>query len=141
MIWQRILEHAPWARRAMPRGGQMDGCFYIISGRSGPFSVFSDTWRSADGIRWECMSKQSGWGKRCYPEVDVVQGHLILSGGQSLRAFYNDVWRSADQGRSWEQVCVDAPWGIRDISGSSKGCSIPRISRSTYPVKPCKTAA
>ena len=113
MKWERILAHAPWKKRAMPRGGQMDGYFYIISGRAGPFAVFSDTWRSADGIHWECMAKSSGWGKRCYPEIDVVQGHLILNGGQSLTTFFNDVWRSADQGRTWEQVCAEAPWGIR----------------------------
>ena len=77
------------------------------------FKIYSDTWRSPDGINWEQMSAKSGWGKRCYPEVDVVQGHLILNGGQSLTTFYNDVWRSADQGRTWEQVCADAPWGVR----------------------------
>ena len=59
------------------------------------------------------MSKQGGWGKRCYPEVDIVQGHLVLTGGQGLRTFHNDVWRSADQGRTWELVCAEAPWGVR----------------------------
>ncbi len=42
-----------------------------------------------------------------------VNGHLVLTGGQSLMTFYNDVWRSADQGRTWEQVCADAPWEPR----------------------------
>ena len=39
MKWERILKAAPWAKRAMPRGGQMDGYFYIISGRAGPFGL------------------------------------------------------------------------------------------------------
>lgn len=113
MHWQRLIEHAPWGVRAMPRGGLMDGYFYVISGRKGMIKIYSDTWRSPDGINWECMSNKAGWGKRCYPEVDVVDGQLVLTAGQSLSAFYNDVWRSSDQGRSWECVCADAPWGVR----------------------------
>jgi hypothetical protein len=113
MKWQRLLEAAPWGVRAMPRGGVMDGYFYIVSGRKGAFKIYSDTWRSQDGINWELMSENTGWGKRCYPEVDVVKGHLVLNGGQNLTMFFNDVWRSADQGRSWEQVCAEAPWNVR----------------------------
>lgn len=113
MHWQRLLDAAPWGVRAMPRGGQLDGYFYVISGRTGMFRIYGDTWRSPDGIQWERMSDNTGWGKRCYPEVEVVDGHLILLAGQSLSTFYNDVWRSADQGRSWECVCADAPWQVR----------------------------
>ncbi len=97
----------------MPRGGVMEGYFYIISGRTGPLKIYGDTWRSPDGVKWERMSDKTGWGKRCYPEVEVVRGNLVLTGGQGLVKFYNDVWRSADQGRTWEQVCVDAPWNVR----------------------------
>ena len=97
----------------MPRGGLMDGYFYVISGRSGPWKVYSDTWRSPDGINWECMSRKAGWGKRCYTEVDFIDGDIILTGGQSLTTFYNDVWRSSDQGRTWVQVCAEAPWAPR----------------------------
>ena len=63
--------------------GCMDGYFYIISGRAGTIKIYSDTWRSPDGVNWELMSDNTGWGKRCYPEVDVVKGHLVLNGGQS----------------------------------------------------------
>ena len=111
--WTQVAAKSPWGKRAMPRGGVMDGYVYVISGRSGMFKIFSDTWRTRDGINWEKMSDNTGWGKRCYPEVDVVDGHLILTGGQSLKTFYNDVWRSADQGRTWEQVNGNAPWGPR----------------------------
>ncbi len=97
----------------MPRGGWMDGYFYVMSGRSGMFKIYSDTWRSPDGVQWELMSDKTGWGKRCYPEVDLVQGHLILTGGQGLSTFYNDVWRSSDKGKTWEQVNGNAPWGVR----------------------------
>jgi N-acetylneuraminic acid mutarotase len=111
--WTRIAAESPWGVRAMPRGGLMDGYFYIISGRTGAFKIYGDTWRSPDGVNWEMMSDQTGWGKRCYPEVEIVKGNLILTGGQGLATFYNDVWRSADQGRTWEQVNGDAPWGVR----------------------------
>ena len=113
MNWTRILPSAPWGKRAMPRGGFMDGYFYILSGRAGMFTVYSDTWRSPDGIHWEKMSANTGWGKRCYPEVELIDGNIILIAGQSLNQFYNDVWRSSDGGKTWKQVCANAPWGVR----------------------------
>ncbi len=111
--WRELASKSPWGVRAMPRGGVMDGHFYVISGRTGPWKIYSDTWRSADGISWECMSNKAGWGKRCYTEVDFIDGHIILTAGQSLATFYNDVWRSSDQGRTWDQVCADASWAPR----------------------------
>ena len=111
--WERVNPAAPWGPRAMPRGGVMDGHFYVIAGRSGAMKIYGDTWRSPDGLAWERMSHKPGWKKRAYPEVDIVQGHLVLTGGQSLSTFFNDVWRSADQGRSWEEVNGNAPWGPR----------------------------
>jgi len=97
----------------MPRGGILDDHFFVIGGRKGATKVYSDTWRSPDGANWERMSQRTGWGRRCYPEVDIIDGSLILTGGQGLRRFYNDVWRSTDQGRTWDQVCADAPWEPR----------------------------
>lgn len=111
--WRQLSANSPWGVRAMPRGGVLDGFFYVISGRSGPWKIYSDTWRSADGLTWECMSRKAGWGRRCYPEVDFVGGDIVLTGGQSLSTFHNDTWRSSDQGRTWENVCPDAPWGPR----------------------------
>lgn len=108
-----MLDSAPWGVRAMPRGGVMDGNFYIMSGRAGMIKIYSDVWRSSDGINWKMMTAKAEWGKRAYPEVEIVQGHLILTGGQSLSTFYNDVWRTADQGRTWQQVCAEAPWDVR----------------------------
>ena len=43
MKWKRVLDAAPWGVRAMPRGGWMDGFFYILSGRAGPFTLYADT--------------------------------------------------------------------------------------------------
>ncbi len=113
MEWKRVAARSPWGKRAMPRGGLMDGYFYIISGRAGTMTLYADTWRSRDGVNWELMTDKAEWGKRCYPEVEMVQGQLVLMGGQDMRNFYNDVWRSADQGRTWELVNGDAPWGAR----------------------------
>lgn len=113
MEWTELAARSAWGVRAMPRGGQLDGYFYVISGRKGMFKIYGDTWRSPDGIRWERMSDRTGWGRRCYPEVEIVKGQLVLTAGQSLTTFYNDVWRSADQGRSWECVCAKAPWNVR----------------------------
>jgi len=113
MKWERVLAAAPWGERAMPRGGLLDGQFYVIAGRAGAFTIYGDTWRSPDGVQWEMMSDDPGWEKRAYPEIEFVQGNIILTGGQSLATFYNDVWRSADKGKTWELMNGDAPWDVR----------------------------
>ncbi len=113
MTWERVSAAAPWGVRAMPRGGLLDNDFYVIGGRAGAFTLYGDTWRSADGVNWQMMSDKTGWGKRAYPTVAIVQGKLVLTGGQGLATFYNDVWRSGDQGKSWQQVNKNAPWGPR----------------------------
>ena len=33
----------------MPHGGVMDDHFYVMSGRAGMFTIYSDVWRSRDG--------------------------------------------------------------------------------------------
>ena len=113
MTWERVSAAAPWGERAMPRGGLLDNYFYVIAGRAGAFTLYGDTWRSADGVNWQKMSDDTGWGKRAYPEVAILQGKLVLTGGQGLFTFYNDVWRSGDKGQSWQQVNKNAPWGPR----------------------------
>lgn len=113
MKWERLLEAAPWGERAMPRGGLLEGQFYVLGGRAGMFTIYGDTWRSPDGISWEMMSDDPGWEARAYPEVEFVQGNIILMGGQSMATFYNDVWRSKDKGKTWELMNGDAPWDVR----------------------------
>lgn len=112
-LWERVSAAAPWGVRAMPRGGLLGDYFYVIAGRAGAFTLYGDTWRSSNGIDWEKMSDDTGWGKRAYPTVAIVQGNLVLTGGQGLFTFYNDVWRSADKGKSWQQVNSSAPWAPR----------------------------
>ncbi len=113
VTWERVSPTSPWGERAMPRGGVLDNHFYVIGGRAGAFTIYGDTWRSADGVSWEMMSDDTGWEKRAYPEVEIVRGNLVLTGGQGLMTFYNDVWRSADKGKTWQQVNANAPWGPR----------------------------
>jgi hypothetical protein len=83
----------------MPRGGVHGGYFYVISGRAGALTLYGDTWRSKDGKEWECMSSKAPWGKRAYTEVAIVNDTLVLTGGQALITFYNDVWTSEDFGK------------------------------------------
>ena len=42
--WQRVVAESPWGVRAMPRGGLLDGYFYVIGGRAGAFTIYGDTW-------------------------------------------------------------------------------------------------
>jgi N-acetylneuraminic acid mutarotase len=75
--------------------------------------LYGDTWRSTDGVQWDIQSDGTGWGKRAYPEVAIVDNSIILTGGQGLFTFYNDVWRSDDFGKIYKQVNANAPWGVR----------------------------
>jgi hypothetical protein len=57
--WRQLTDKSPWGARAMPRGGLLDGYFYIISGRAGMFKIYADTWRSADGVTKSCRASWS----------------------------------------------------------------------------------
>jgi len=105
MQWERLLHAAPWGKRAMPRGGLLDGQFYILGGRAGMFRIYSDTWRSPDGVRWELMNADAPWGVRAGHHTMVIDDDIYLfAGGVNTfgRILYNDLWVSTDQGATWE---------------------------------------
>jgi hypothetical protein len=123
--WDRLLDRAPWKARAMPRGGQLDGFFYVLTGRAGTGTVFSDVWRSPDGIEWELVTAKAEWGKRCYPEVEIVDGVMVLVAGQDLRTFHNDVWRSTMPDGPGSRSAPTLPGGFARVTtptSSARSC-------------------
>lgn len=80
-------------------------------------SAGQTVWKSSDGISWELIVADAPWGKRQWPGWISFANALWLIGGsvgygEQGERFFADVWRSAN-GRIWERVQTNAPWGPR----------------------------
>jgi hypothetical protein len=86
----------------------------------------ADVWSSVDGASWDLECDAVPWGPRCLHTALAFDGALWVIGGQTMPQFapapenaFSDVWRSSD-GRSWELVADNQPWGPRaSIVGSA----------------------
>jgi hypothetical protein len=87
---------------------------------------FNDVWRSPDGKSWERMTSEGGapWAGRAGLSAAVLGGDIYVFagsvnddssviGGPPVREYFNDVWRSRDDGRTWTQMTGAAPWSKR----------------------------
>ncbi len=107
--WTRVLEEAPWAKRAF-FGIVSHGDYIYIFGGAG-HRVYNDVWRSEDGVSWEEMPTP-GWTPRSHHGVAVLDGRVFVLGGFGDRHRYNDVWASEDA-EEWELLTDNAPWAPR----------------------------
>ena len=85
---------------------------------------FNDVWRSQDGTTWERMTATAPWEGRAGLSAAVLKGAIYVFagsvnddsaviGGPPVREYFNDVWKSRDDGRTWEKVNGEAPWSKR----------------------------
>jgi hypothetical protein len=85
---------------------------------------FNDVWRSTDGIHWEQMTPKAPWAGRAGLSAAVLGGDVFvfagsvnddssITQGPPQREYFNDVWRSSDDGRTWTQMTGAAPWSKR----------------------------
>ena len=86
---------------------------------------FNDVWRSMDGINWEPMTAAAPWDGRAGlsavalgDDIYVMAGsknddEAIGGGGPLPRVYFNDVWKSSDDGATWQQMTAAAPWAPR----------------------------
>ena len=133
-LWQLACSSAPFGPRAMHSAVSLrDGTIYVIGGTvcNGSHAAAlasdvtcNDVWRSADqGVTWDCVNEHARWARRCY-HSSVVDGAgaMYVIGGTAGTAEededFADVWRSADEGKSWAAVCRDAPFGARSAHTS-----------------------
>lgn len=114
--WSKLAD-GPWG----PREGLMVvsvGDQMILTGGRGThgvgFSGGDDVWRSKDGRNWTKAPK-ADWPRRAYHILlgPDASGCIYLMGGQTFSEFYNDVWKTCDNGDSWNQVTEKAAWGAR----------------------------
>lgn len=86
----------------------------------GSYVFYNDTWVSSDkGVTWTRKSSTAAWSARCYHQVVTLSdGSFVLMGGWwhntgPGEVRYNDVWRSADGGVTWQQQTASAEWSAR----------------------------
>ena len=73
----------------------------------------NDTWRSTDGgATWKLMNASSGWESRSgHCSVALPDGSIVIMGGRGIfNNFLKDVWRSTDEGASWNLLNSDPGW-------------------------------
>lgn len=141
--WEQILatdSEGHWPARAyfqaLTKGDEM----YVLGGQNfkvidnpdpmGPPQIsvsdfFNDVWSSTDGINWSPKTMNAGWEGRAglssvvfRDEIYVLGGSknddsAIIGPGGPPRIYFNDVWKSSNDGVDWERVSEDAPWAPR----------------------------
>ena len=79
------------------------------------------------------MTSNAAWRGRGSHGTVVKNSHIFLFGGRggttrvaSDNVLFNDVWKSGDEGRTWEMVTDDAGWAPRDgfAFGALEPCAV-----------------
>lgn len=87
------------------------------------YQYHNDVWASIDGGQsWTQQTPKAPWGSRCHFGAVAHKGVIVIMGGylynsDGTETYYNDVWSSSDQGRTWQQVADDTPWHGRELFG------------------------
>ena len=96
-----------------------DGSIVLMGGDDG--SRKNDVWRSTDnGTTWNQVNASAGWTARRYHSSVVMQDRsiVLMGGGDTAPQFRNDVWRSTDNGTTWNQMNASAGWIARGAHSS-----------------------
>ena len=85
----------------------------------------NDVWSSSDGVNWTQMTANAGWEGRAGLSSVVFRDDIYVFGGSKNddsviigpggppRIYFNDVWKSSNDGVDWQQVTEVAPWEPR----------------------------
>jgi len=99
-------------------GVSHQGSLYMSAGRGFYGVGFSnEVWKTANGTLWKKVDQKS-FPKRAYHNMVSLGECMYVFGGQTFTRFYNDVWRSCDQGYTWEEIQPQAPWKARAGAGA-----------------------
>ena len=112
--WTLELASAPWAARAhFAFASFRAGTSLIMSGGTSAYTpggsqTKSDIWStSADKLNvWMRLAAAPAWSTgREFSRMVNVGGNLITAGGaDNTTKYYNDVWISSDDARTWKQI-------------------------------------
>lgn len=126
--WTEQTDALPWGERVLFHTAVLDERLYVMGGQTLPqftsedeASVFyNDVWASDDGVSWTRLLDEAPWSPRGQIGGSaVLNGRIWLLGGGTYdtpdhpdRAYYNDVWSTAD-GVEWTEHLRHAPWDPR----------------------------
>lgn len=118
--WTKVNDGAAWtARDGLSSLLLHDGSILVMGGWD-RIGQKNDVWRSNNnGISWSQISYRADWPARTYhSSVLLPDGSIVLMGGYYEAdddwSYYNDVWRSTDNGATWTEMTSDAEWSARD---------------------------
>ena len=113
--WKLMNASAAWTPRFGHSSVVMpDGSIVLMGGSWNN----NDVWRSTDnGATWKLMNASPGWTAR-YEHTSVVMpdSSIVLMGGwdgPDSGIYKNDVWRSTDNGATWNLMTANAAWSAR----------------------------
>jgi len=118
--WRQVIPKEPyWSARGMIGGAAVHkGRIWILGGgtydtpATPTRNFYNDVWSSADGVHWQCHTKNAPWTPRQYHDVAVWDGKLwVLEGYNAQGGNRNDVWYSSD-GVHWKELPA-TPWKAR----------------------------
>ena len=117
LSWQQVVpQSALWDARHNHQAFSYLDKIWVIGG-SNTSAVYGDVWVSEDlGLNWESVTNTNDtiWTNRHGHQVVVYNNAIWLVGGQGAYGNrFNDVWRSADEGLTWEMVNNNSPWSPR----------------------------
>ena len=127
--WQQITKKAEWNKRWDHEVAVLNDELYLVGGyNQGQFNgdpYFEDVWKSTNGENWTQIVDNAPWlGRRGHSLITFNDGTgdaLYLIGGFSVneetgvRAYNNDVWKSAD-GASWTEIKMNNEVGVKDTT-------------------------
>ena len=94
----------------------------FAAGRLGIANIYyNDIWRSTDqGATWTEMNASAGWTPRTgASSVALPDGSIVVMGGNRQdNGYSNDIWRSTDQGATWDEINASAGWTPRTGASS-----------------------
>ena len=122
--WTLVNASAPWTGRSTMGIATLPNGHIVLTGGgsdANPSLATNETWLSSDnGKTWIEMNASSGWFSRySHSMVVLSDGSLVLMGGRNrissdLDIFFNDTWRSEDEGATWTLVNASSGWGTRN---------------------------
>ena len=122
--WTLVNASAPWTGRSTMGIATLPNGHIVLTGGgsdANPSLATNETWLSSDnGKTWVERNASSGWFSRySHSMVVLSDGSLVLMGGRNrissdLDIFFNDTWRSEDEGATWTLVNASSGWGTRN---------------------------
>ena len=116
--WNSWKVEIPWSARYGHTAELLaNGSMMVLGGNDGQSR--NDVWLfPAGGKEWVEISGRFGaeWsGRYGHTSIVLAEGTILLMGGYTGSDRLNDVWRSADNGVSWDRITSSAQWTARNV--------------------------